>query len=109
MASLEPVDYWSSNSVLSVMELAKEQMIAIPKSYICPDQEPLALSTDCTTLPTITTIDMKKLVFGETTDLELDKLHSTCKAWGFFQVLFSIFFNPSFIYIYIYIYIYDCP
>jgi hypothetical protein len=89
MASLEPDGCWSSNSVLSVMELTKEQMIAIPQSYICPhDQEPLAPSADCTPLPTITTIDMKKLAFEEATatGLELEKLHSTCKDWGFFQV-----------------------
>ncbi|XP_059437863.1 protein SRG1-like [Corylus avellana] len=87
MASLEPDAYWSSNSVLSVMELTKEQMIAIPQSYICPHQQPLALSADCTTLPTITTIDMKKLAFGEATGLEVEKLRSTCKDWGFFQLV----------------------
>jgi hypothetical protein len=51
-------------------------MIAIPQSYICPrDQDPLALSADCTPLPTITTIDMKKLAFEEATStgLELEK------------------------------------
>ncbi|KAB1221459.1 Protein SRG1 [Morella rubra] len=30
---------------------------------------------------------MEKLIFGEATDIELGKLHSACKAWGFFQLV----------------------
>ncbi|KAL4627398.1 protein SRG1-like [Castanea sativa] len=85
MASMEPVSSWNSNSVLSVMELTKEPMTVVPKNYIRPDQELSALS-DYSTLTTIPTIDMKKLALGETSDLELEKLHSTCKAWGLIQL-----------------------
>lgn len=88
MASMEPVNSWNSNSVLSVMELTKEPMTVVPKNYIRPDQELSALS-DCSSLTTIPTIDMKKLALGETSDLELEKLHSTCKAWGLIQVLLN--------------------
>ena len=88
MASMEPVSSWNSNSVLSVMELTKEPMIVVPKNYIRPDQE-LSASSDYSTLTTIPTIDMKKLALGETSDLELEKLHSTCKAWGLIQVLLN--------------------
>lgn len=98
MATLDAVDFLSTNSVLSVMELTKKPLTTIPQNYICPDQEPVLLGLsdhDCntTTLPTLPTIDMEKLIIGETTDLELDKLHSVCKAWGLFQVFSLIFFN----------------
>ncbi|KAG2684885.1 hypothetical protein I3760_10G096800 [Carya illinoinensis] len=87
---MDAVDFLSTNSVLSVMELTKKPLTTIPENYICPDQEPvlLGLSHDCnTSLPTVPTIDMEKLVIGETTDIELDKLHSVCKAWGLFQLV----------------------
>lgn len=74
------------------MELiTKEPLTAVPRKYIRPDQEPIALS-HVGPLPTVPTIDMKKLVLGEATDLELEKLHFTCKDWGLFQVLNTIMF-----------------
>ena len=88
MASMEPVSSWNSNSVLSVMELTKETMTVVPKNYIRPDQE-LSAPSDYSTLTTIPTIDMKKLALGETSDLELERLHSTFKAWGLIQVLLN--------------------
>ncbi|KAF5472396.1 hypothetical protein F2P56_009118 [Juglans regia] len=92
MATLDEVDFLSTNSVLSIMELTKKPLTTIPQDYICPDQEPvlLGLSHECntTSFPTLPTIDMEKLIIGETTDLDqLDKLHSACKAWGFFQLV----------------------
>ncbi|KAG2684881.1 hypothetical protein I3760_10G096500 [Carya illinoinensis] len=90
MATMDEVDFLSTNSVLSVMELTKKRLTTIPHNYICPDQEPIlsGLSQDCdATLPTVPTIDMEKLVIGETIDIELDKLHSVCKAWGLFQLV----------------------
>ncbi|KAG6692115.1 hypothetical protein I3842_10G096900 [Carya illinoinensis] len=89
---MDAVDFLSTNSVLSVMELTKKPLTTIPENYICPDQEPvlLGLSHDCnTSLPMVPTIELEKLVIGETTDIELDKLHSVCKAWGLFQSYFS--------------------
>lgn len=96
---MEGVDFSSSNPVLmNVKEFAKEQMstAAVPKSYICRDQEPDLGLSDCginTLAAVIPTIDMEKLVFGEPTEcyLELQKLHSSCKDWGLFQVFFNIF------------------
>uniref|UniRef100_A0A2N9E7N2 Fe2OG dioxygenase domain-containing protein n=1 Tax=Fagus sylvatica TaxID=28930 RepID=A0A2N9E7N2_FAGSY len=61
-------------------------MTAVPQKYIRPDQEPPAFS-DGNPLPNVPTIDMKKLVLGEAIDLELEKLHSTCKEWGLFQLV----------------------
>ncbi|KAK9268103.1 hypothetical protein L1049_010542 [Liquidambar formosana] len=72
-----------TGSILSLQELAKEPIVAIPQSYICVDQEPPVLSgTTC--LPTVPIIDMEHLV---TTDNELEKLHSACKELGLFQLV----------------------
>jgi hypothetical protein len=81
MASLKPAP--------SVMELiTKEPLTAVPRKYIRLDQQPIALSHGAGPLPTVPTIDMKNLVLGEeATDLELEKLHVSCKDWGIFQVV----------------------
>ncbi|XP_041024769.1 protein SRG1-like [Juglans microcarpa x Juglans regia] len=94
---MEGVDFSSSNPVLmSVKEIAKALMstaAVVPQSYICRDQEPDLGLSDCSTntlAAVIPTIDMEKLVFGEPTDcydLELQKLHSSCKDWGLFQIV----------------------
>lgn len=77
----------SLSPAFSVMELiTKEPLKAVPRKYIRSDQEAIALSHGGP-LPTAPTIDMKKLVLGEATHLELEKLHFTCKDWGLFQVL----------------------
>nr|QEE59988.1 protein SRG1 [Betula platyphylla] len=69
------------------MELiTKEPLKAVPRKYIRSDQEAIALSHGGP-LPTAPTIDMKKLVLGEDTHLELEKLHFTCKDWGLFQLV----------------------
>jgi isopenicillin N synthase-like dioxygenase len=47
-------------------------------------------------IPTLPTIDFKLLVSVDTTDLELEKLHYSCKEWGFFQVLFPAISYVSF-------------
>ncbi|KAE7996321.1 hypothetical protein FH972_001053 [Carpinus fangiana] len=81
MASLKPAP--------SVMELiTKEPLTAVPIKYIRLDQQPIALSHGAGPLPTVPTIDMKNLVLGEeATDLELEKLHFSCKDWGIFQLV----------------------
>ncbi len=70
----------------SVIEHTKEPMIAVPQKYIRPYQEPPAFSDGNPFSSTVPTIDMKQLVLEEDIDLELEKLHSTCKEWGLFQV-----------------------
>ena len=75
--------------ILSVQELAKEPMTAVPQPFILDDPElPLDLSKRAS-LPTIPTIDMKHLIMSETTDFELENLHSTCREWGAFQVFLN--------------------
>ncbi|KAH7836508.1 hypothetical protein Vadar_002203 [Vaccinium darrowii] len=73
-------------SSLSVQELAKEPMLLIPQRYVCFDED-LSIRSHGSSLPTIPTIDMDQLVSGETTDLELEKLHLVCKDWGIFQLV----------------------
>ena len=81
----------SDQSLVSVQELTKEPLIAVPQSYVRVDddhlQPPNDLSEKTTNIPII---DMNKLVnIGEATDLgdELEKLHITCQEWGIFQVI----------------------
>ncbi|RVW71272.1 hypothetical protein CK203_062695 [Vitis vinifera] len=70
--------------VQSVQELIKKPIPAVPQPFILDDPQPPILSTS-TPLPLLPTIDMKHLIINETADSELEKLHSTCKEWGFFS------------------------
>ncbi|CAK9136623.1 unnamed protein product [Ilex paraguariensis] len=80
MASSQPLN---KKSLLSVQELAKEPMLAIPHRYVQPYQESTVLS-DSFSLPIV---DMKNLIMGESKELELEKLDSICKTLGIFQVV----------------------
>ncbi|MCL7046874.1 hypothetical protein MKW94_012716, partial [Papaver nudicaule] len=74
-------------SVPCVQELAKHTLAEIPSRYICTDENPLTVSViDHETVPVIDLQNLLSLdpVIGK---LELDKLHSACKEWGFFQLV----------------------
>ncbi|KAI3831883.1 hypothetical protein MKX03_022255 [Papaver bracteatum] len=71
----------------SVQELAKQSLPEVPARYLRTDQEPLSnVSGNSQSVPVI---DLQKLLSLEPIigELELDKLHSACKEWGFFQVV----------------------
>ncbi|XP_034697264.1 uncharacterized protein LOC117923131 [Vitis riparia] len=72
--------------VQSVQELIKEPIPAVPQPFILDDPQSPILSAS-TPLPLLPTINMKHLIMSETADSELEKLHSTCKEWGFFQLV----------------------
>ncbi|WJZ96648.1 hypothetical protein VitviT2T_015312 [Vitis vinifera] len=72
--------------VQSVQELIKEPIPAVPQPFILDDPQSPILSAS-TPLPLLPTIDMKHIIMSETADSELEKLHSTCKEWGFFQLV----------------------
>ncbi|KAK8664620.1 hypothetical protein V6N13_084398 [Hibiscus sabdariffa] len=74
-----------SSSNLSVQELVKQPIKTIPQHYV---RQPVP-SAPCGGLPSqmLPTIDMNRLVPGKDFDVELGKLHSTCKDWGFFQLV----------------------
>ncbi|CAH2041882.1 unnamed protein product [Thlaspi arvense] len=75
----------SSLQVPSVQELAKRPMITIPPQYVRDDQDPLIIS-DTSSSPDIPVIDLQGLLSSDSMNSELEKLHSACKEWGFFQV-----------------------
>lgn len=69
-----------------VQELAKQVSGTVPPRYIRPDHDPII--SDLSSLPQIPVINMQSLFDeGGLKDSELDKLHSACQEWGFFQVL----------------------
>ncbi|RZC90046.1 hypothetical protein C5167_044675 [Papaver somniferum] len=77
--------------VPSVQELAKRSPAEVPAQYIRNDQEPLITNLSSVSLidQTIPVIDLQKLLSPEPIigELELERLHSACKDWGFFQVV----------------------
>ncbi|TYG83366.1 hypothetical protein ES288_D01G162600v1 [Gossypium darwinii] len=74
------------NSTFSVQELVKESIITIPQHYVHLDQQHPSPGA-ATPFQMLPIIDMNQLIFGEDFDLQLEKLHSTCKEWGFFQLV----------------------
>ncbi|CAK7357434.1 unnamed protein product [Dovyalis caffra] len=85
MASSKTDNSLDIPSVLSVQELIKEPIISVPQQYVHLDQQKPTFSACTDPLPTLPTVDLNLLVSLDTTNLELEKLHSTCKEWGFFQ------------------------
>ncbi|KAI3931554.1 hypothetical protein MKW92_011156 [Papaver armeniacum] len=76
--------------VPSVQELAKQSFAEVPARYVRDDLEPLTdLSGVSLIDQTIPVIDLQKLLSPEpiTGESELERLHSACKEWGFFQVV----------------------
>ncbi|KAF8408981.1 hypothetical protein HHK36_005052 [Tetracentron sinense] len=81
---MERVNFGRSILVPSVKELGKEGMVKIPARYTHPDQETPAVWAGAH--QSVPVIDMQSLLFGDSRDSELERLHSACKEWGFFQV-----------------------
>ncbi|PON84997.1 Oxoglutarate/iron-dependent dioxygenase [Trema orientale] len=77
------------HSLMSVQELTKKPLVCVPQQYVRTDREPAATFSNKAdhSFPTIPTIDMNNLLLSETADFELEKLHSTCKDWGIFQLV----------------------
>ncbi|KAI6705601.1 hypothetical protein NL676_008563 [Syzygium grande] len=79
----------TGSSVVSVQELIKETMNAVPEVYVRRDQEPRILSDNGTTqTPVVPVIDLGKLSSDQIAgDQELQKLHEACKDLGLFQLV----------------------
>ncbi|KAI3839891.1 hypothetical protein MKX03_025156 [Papaver bracteatum] len=78
-------------SIPSVQELAKLTLAEIPSRYVCTEEN-LLLPMDASVIDdheTVPVIDIHNLIAPEPAigKLELDRLHSACKEWGFFQVI----------------------
>ncbi|KAI4305215.1 hypothetical protein L6164_028596 [Bauhinia variegata] len=86
MESYQLTTHCSSHSFQSVQELIKKPLPSVPQSYLClNDDEPFVQNE--TLSMKLPIIDMKKLVVEKDSDSELEKLHSACKDWGFFQLV----------------------
>ncbi|KAL9255059.1 Oxoglutarate-dependent flavonoid 7-O-demethylase 1-like protein [Drosera capensis] len=70
--------------VPSVQELAKQSLAAVPARYLRTEQQPPVYKSDDPKLQ-LPVIDMGKLVDGD--EAELQKFHSACQEWGFFQLV----------------------
>ncbi|KAF7808469.1 protein SRG1-like [Senna tora] len=84
----------STGSVLGVMDDMARRPITnrIPQKYIRHDREPLLQSHQANPddgLPTIPVVDLNNFSVsaGNVGDAQLQDLYSTCKDWGFFQVV----------------------
>ncbi|KAJ4849952.1 hypothetical protein Tsubulata_004843, partial [Turnera subulata] len=86
----EAVNFGKSIIVPSVQELAKESIAEIPPRYARLDQDKPNISTspDNDSLLSVPVIDLHRLDVEEewSCSVELERLHSACKDWGFFQV-----------------------
>ncbi|RZC68095.1 hypothetical protein C5167_031350 [Papaver somniferum] len=79
-------------SIPSVQELAELTFAEVPSRYVCTNDENLLLMTmgaseiDDETVPVI---DLQNLLSPEPAigKSELDRLHYSCKEWGFFQLV----------------------
>ncbi|WVY94459.1 hypothetical protein V8G54_033547 [Vigna mungo] len=74
--------------VLSVQELIKKPLTSVPQCYVRQQchNEP-TLFPDETSSQELPIISLRKLIHGEDTELELEKLNSACRDWGFFQLV----------------------
>lgn len=71
----------------SIQELVKNPIHEIPKRYLVNEETSISLEDN--SFAVIPTIDMQNFVSsGPSKIFELEKLHSTCKEWGIFQVYF---------------------
>ncbi|GAB4827245.1 hypothetical protein Ancab_040019 [Ancistrocladus abbreviatus] len=69
--------------VPSVYELARQALDAVPHRYLRSDEELAAAPSDPSLQLPI--LNMESLVDGDQS--ELQKFHSTCQEWGFFQLV----------------------
>ncbi|KAK8524574.1 hypothetical protein V6N13_015594 [Hibiscus sabdariffa] len=85
ISNVEDDQFCFSSSNFSVQELVKQPIKTIPQHYV---RQPVP-SAPYGGRPSqmLPTIDMNRLVSGKDFDVELGKLHSTCKDWGFFQLV----------------------
>ncbi|XP_059669327.1 protein SRG1-like [Cornus florida] len=82
----EIVNLGKSLIVPSVQELAKEPITKIPPRYV-REHEDSPIISHHNLLPSVPVIDLQSLLTADYMDSELERLHSACKEWGFFQVI----------------------
>ncbi|XP_038883132.1 protein SRG1-like [Benincasa hispida] len=85
-SNTEMVDFGKSIIVPSVLELAKQSIPKIPLRYQRADQDP-PIVPGGESGPPVPVVDLRRLAIGDSASPEIDKLHSACKEWGFFQII----------------------
>ncbi|KDP21185.1 hypothetical protein JCGZ_21656 [Jatropha curcas] len=64
------------------------QAATVPSRYVRIDQDPqIPTTSDACPPPQVPVIDMLKLLSQEFSDSELEKLHTACRDFGFFQLI----------------------
>ncbi|KAI3867842.1 hypothetical protein MKW92_021926 [Papaver armeniacum] len=83
-----PTKLGGSLFVPNVQELAKQSLAEVPARYIRTDQDLLTNVSGSSMIETVPVIDLEKLLSPEPVirELELERLHTACKQWGFFQM-----------------------
>lgn len=76
------MNFGRSLIVPSVQELAKKHLIKIPPRYV---HHPSVVSDGDLFPPSLPVIHLQSLTDGD--EAELDRLHTACQQWGFFQVI----------------------
>ncbi|KAK6917260.1 Isopenicillin N synthase-like, Fe(2+) 2OG dioxygenase domain [Dillenia turbinata] len=83
----EGVNLGKSLLVPSVQELARQPITNIPPRYIRADDDRPIVVFDGASTPPVPVIDLQRLLHEDPMNFELEKLHSACKEWGFFQIV----------------------
>ena len=81
----EKVVFGASIVVPSVLELTKHPISKLPLRYERDDQDPPIVFNEDSE-PSVPVVDLHRLAIGDFAAAEMEKLHSACKEWGFFQV-----------------------
>ncbi|KAH6826194.1 senescence-related gene 1 protein [Perilla frutescens var. hirtella] len=90
MSSSESVNFGKSLIVPSVQELAKQPLTSIPSRYryARSEQHPQFFSDEINDGQSVPVIDVQELISKvQFVNHELEKLHSACQKWGFFQII----------------------
>ncbi|KAL0542710.1 hypothetical protein IC582_017784 [Cucumis melo] len=85
-SNTQMVDFGTSIIVPSVLELTKRAIPKIPLRYERLDQDP-PIDPGRESGPSVPVVDIHGLAVGGSASPEIDKLHSACKEWGFFQII----------------------
>ncbi|RDX92504.1 Protein SRG1, partial [Mucuna pruriens] len=72
---------------LNIQELIKKPLTSVPQRYVQRHYHESSSFPDDNLGHALPIINLKKLIRGDDTELELEKLNSACRDWGFFQLV----------------------
>ncbi|KAB1224885.1 Protein SRG1 [Morella rubra] len=85
--ALVPENLKWSLPVPSVQELAIQGLDKVPPRYVREDVDKIVVASTSDPALRVPLIDMNKLVYPDSQEKEVQKLHSACKEWGVFQMI----------------------